>query len=464
MHPSKIFAQWVFETSQIANSHGKIATIIFADCAAHEIELYTDLLENMHVRNAKGSRVVLISRMFQGAVFKFGSRAFKFDLDLTRSFQKGTNRSIKIWHVAEVLKQMDSHAFWNRGESLPISDFYKASKCIWKKQRPGVPEQVFYGYLDVQTALLDSIRFQSARRALLRVCALMNWPRLVVTDSLISDVVSDALREFPDRKESRQLQIANLFLGSTVVSGDTLLWQHKFNEAEQEQFITLLTHRDANAADKIGTLLYWMPPEIPHNGPILRRVSGTPYVSEEGDYSTTINRFKLDAENNLSSLYVRSPNETYSDFMAQNDLKMGHFSQSSGHELFQVDLERMLLHSEQGNEKLWQWIIETIEIERANHGKDWFFLIPSNSRNGLLYRLLSDHYRDQPEVLSRFFLVTFLRNRIAEPFLISPVVEDRIEDFLRTFAQTRGVTIIDMAWCDRPYESSNWSNGPKCVH
>lgn len=438
------FAEWVQIVLSLSEDKGKNVSIFFVDCEAHDAEMYSDFLEAMKLPFPGMGRITLITRKFETATYlKPDGKRITYSRQGTKDFSNGKNKSTKILEVASILRYMDSVVFWSQGETIPIEDVYYPVECIWRASSDINPEIKFFGYLDFQSAILDSFRFQTCRRVLLRYLKLLDDPNLVITDNLVGELYSVAKREHERSKSITDTNTRDLFLGSVVISGDTLLKEHSIGEERNRDFISFLVREKTSGSERIGSLLLWAPPKMPSLSGVYKRVTGTPYISKEGDYFTSINRYEVDSESNVRSLYTRSPEQTYQDFHRHDSLSLGHFEGSTNHELIHLDTAGLLLKAEAGNEDLWKWLISKLRETVEDKGYNWIYLFPSHTSNNQLVRLLSDYYAEQLVIKKNFFIISFLRSRINEPFLFSPQIEERIRSVFASSEKPVKAMIVD---------------------
>ena len=458
LRPPRLFAKndlisWV---SKIAKSE-KDVVLCIVELSRFQAFYLAEILEAEKRTFLSSVRIFLVSDDWH--VLTLTNKSIRGQLTKDRTASEtlfDPDEILWLGTVIELLRKADSDIFWSNLENSPnnsaevlITPFFHPGNVEWK---PGI---WLDGYLDLTHALVNRDRYRACRRAMRRSLSLYPNYKVVPSDDLISSMLVDIERRYPPKPSPHaEPQGQNDGLNHRVIVGSISVTDDTNNSLEllpDTPFINLFS-RPVGSEKKALNALLWRTPEnkknlIPVDG--WKGIRGTPFIGKHGEYDVSIVRYDVDEEGNLDfqhPLYPVDPNETYKEFERLKILRTGHWEYGARHDLLTLNLQLGLNRSflDHGNVATW------LEQEIADHfsprpnevpeQKSWspaaFLIYPSHETTDLIIRWVQKRITQGPLLRkaglrpNQLIPIKFLSTHTVSPFLISPVIRERIKKLI----------------------------------
>ncbi len=415
------------------------AMLVFPDLKAFHAELVADFISKLRPTSRWAfSRIAICTLGFDFLVLE-NIRGRFVPREKGRSRQNENRDSGFLISVARVLRGMDTTIFWDEGQLTRVSSFYENAKVSWATTTFPQRETNLQGYVDFSQAMVEPARYRVCRRALARIVLLLQPRKIIASDDLVVPIIKDIQGEFPIRDET---QGGTLIVASVNVTGSTISRFSERADVETPHVVSFI-NRNTEARNVIS-LINWWPPSVPQSARGLQRVSGTPFVSARGDKSVLTPRmFGGGDGKSAGSFYPRSPQETYLDFVRAGAIAIDHRETSLRHDLIAFNTIPVLERAKIENSTAWKWIVAELDKFVGDSKSNWVVVFPnSQGANAIVQGYLSSRTGTK-EVRDRFYPLNFLRDRSIEPYLISPLLEEKLSERFRSSELPVRALVVD---------------------
>ncbi|NYJ13040.1 hypothetical protein GGI64_004121 [Rhizobium leguminosarum] len=418
-------------------------SLVLVDVKGFHAELLVDFLTRLRrsVSEPLVDEISIVTIGFETAHLRFNSRRRRYAIikNPRERSHIWESRKIFLTEVCASLKRMDTAAFWSEGPVLPISSFFENAQIKWSSSTLKPKVTFFDGYIDFTHALVDPQRYRTCQRALYRILIVLKPSQVFATDELVAPLLTEIEHELGLSPSTSGLTV---LVASVEISGSTVA---RFNRQSSysENVVVTFFNRNISLEDRNVTLIDWHPPELPKRQEILERVSGTAFVARHGDYGVRANRmFRQDDGEVLASFYPRSPGETYADFSQLDAIRLNHHEASRRHDLLAFRASETIDRCTIDNNAAWKWIKD--HIDGFVDQKSNYVVVFPNSRaaNAIIQNYL-ERRPDSREIARRFFPLNFLRQRKIQPYLISPLIEEKLTKLFGAGKEKPEALVVD---------------------
>ena len=313
-------------------------SLTIADIPVHRAYMFDFIVSKEHFfdnENNSDLDVYIITRSWWVSHYSIDNeskykRRFKMASGLKRA-------SLNLDRLCRKLRECDSKIFWENISSDRNKSFLNKIVEWTSKEKESF---LIEGYVDFGKAISDKHNYKLIKAAYERTLALWSDVDFVTTDDLLSPIAHDLcfhteLSYLSEVHENAKKKV--VLIGSVKVTGDTNSSTNRVASRQPNVEIIdelyVLVHKSSGDKNKYLRMLDWDSSiEIDTTQEsCYKRIDGTPFVKNGG----------LDSYQIIKGSDTQSAKQMYSE-LTRGYLKLGHWDYSGSHDLFTINLSRVV--------------------------------------------------------------------------------------------------------------------------